>query len=69
MNWDALRFRIQKQIGHQTQRDEDDLHELYPEFYCEALDWVLEQIDNLECAELKSIPAMPDNLVCDTCED
>lgn len=72
MEWaNALRLRIEAQKGFQLSRDEDDLHDHFTEFFCEGLEWVLEQIEQLECAEHKAeeVPEMPDGLSCDTCDD
>jgi hypothetical protein len=75
---DALRKRIEIQKGYQMGREEDDLHDHYVEFFTEALDWVLEQIDALECAEKKAAhdgelteaqEVIREHIQCATCED
>jgi len=53
-------------------REGEDIHDHYTEFYCEALEWVMDQIKQLECAEEKEgvqVPEMPDGLSCDHCDD
>lgn len=72
MDWAAaLKLRIERQQGFQMGREGEEIHDHYTDFYCEALEWVMEQIKQLECAEEKEqplLPEMPDAL-CEACDD
>ena len=53
MEPETLKTRIEKQIGWQLERDSEELHDYYVEFFTEGLQWVLDIIAELECAEEK----------------
>lgn len=46
-----LKFQIERQKEYQFGPNSDeDRHDLYPDFFCEGLDWVLERIEARICA-------------------
>jgi hypothetical protein len=48
-----LKDRIRLQVAFQMSRDDSELLDHYCEIFCEALDWVMVVIDEMECAEEK----------------
>lgn len=49
----TLKERIALQVGFQLSRDQEPLLDHYVEAYVEALEWVLQVIKEMECAEEK----------------